>query len=256
METRTTKEYKRRRKKERKGKLTSPQLLSSSSSNPLRFQRSKKQNVHLDIYSSFPTTRNIKEIERKRKRGGSVGFLKAAKSLLSSDPREFSLPKWKGKNGLLSPLAGDAVHSRPHPILVSRNSKVIWRDREGKLSPLVVRIGQSDWPERLERSRAIFSRRDQLVRHINDHGAPDYPSRLPAALPSLLAGANFLGKLIALPRIFSLSLSAFSLPSSKKEKRESRRGRRNDDVVVVDKREFLPSSATIEANYFLRDEYL
>lgn len=109
-----------------------------------------------------------------------------------------------------------------------------------------------------------FFTEDQLVRHINDHGASDYPSRLPTALPSLLAGANFLGKLIALPRIFSLSLSralssCLSVPSSKgattRGGGESRQGR-NDDVVVVDKREFLSSSATIEANYFLRDEYL
>lgn len=115
----------------------------------------------------------------------------------------------------------------------------------------------------MERSRAIFLRRDQLVRHINDHGAPDYPSRLPTALPSLLAEANFLGKLIALPRIFSLVLSPSlrvfpSVPRSEKGNGESRRResprRRNDDVV--DKREFLSSSATIEANYFLRDEYL
>lgn len=118
----------------------------------------------------------------------------------------------------------------------------------------------------MERSRAIFSRRDQLVRHINDHGAPDYPSRLPTVLPSLLAEANFLGKLIALPRIFSLVLSPSlrvfpSVLRSEKGNGESRKRwrresprRRNDDVV--DKREFLSSSATIEANYFLRDEYL
>lgn len=93
-----------------------------------------------------------------------------------------------------------------------------------------------------------FFTEDQLVRHINDHGASDYPSRLPTALPSLLAGANFLGKLIALPRIFSLALSLVLFlrvfPSL------LRKGRRREEEGRVAKGETMTWSWLTNGNSF------
>lgn len=128
---------------------------------------------------------------------------------------------------------------------------------------------QSDWPERLAESGDFFTE-DQLVRHINDHGARIIRRGYPAVF--LRAEANFLGKLIALPRIsllysppslflfsFAVSFSIHLSIGRKKTRLEKERkkeewkttSRENGDAVIVEdaEREFLFPD-TIEANYF------
>lgn len=161
---------------------------------------------------------------------------------------------WKGKKRSFIPACGDVVHFRPHPSSrgIRGRSRGIKR-KESFCSP------SHGGAERLTRVGAIFSRRINLsailmttVLRIIRRGYPLYSSLL--GWSQLSWKIDCASTNLSLSR--SLSLCLPLRPFRSAGKRKTRVGKkRNDDVVVVDKREFL-SSAAIEANYFRRDEYL
>lgn len=132
-------------------------------------------------------------------------------------------PRWRGKAVVVMvktdlcqtvPFSscGECRPSRPHPSNVARFVENSTRRKSTGIRRKSLTVErQSDWPERLAESGDFFTE-DQLVRHINDHGARIIRRGYPAVF--LRAEANFLGKLIALPRIsllYSPPLSSSSL---------------------------------------------